>query len=230
MSRAPHSPVRNTFVPAKLAFNQRRMQLWPEEFERNHRRNRHQRIVLFDEAFITSVQIEESQAVPCKLPRSDHENLESDLRGGEERLFFEVPYALPVILRCSPLTSACVMCIICQAAIFEIASKATTTFVAPAVSRAFAFLMQAEQLIAVDQKGPGGSDSPAGPDPVRRQCVLCSRGCHFVSKRDRRGYFRFVPIQLAEGRPLANQPLANQLGIDPDSPDSLPSSRTVKAM
>jgi len=229
MSRAPHSPVRNTFVPAKLAFNQRRMQLWPEEFERNHRRNRHQRIVLFDEAFITSVQIEEA-TVPCKLPRSEHENLESDLRGGEKRLFFEVPYALPVILRCSPLTSACVMCIICQAAIFEIASKATTTFVAPAVSRAFAFLMQAEQLIAVDQKGPGGSDSPAGPDPVRRQCVLCSRGCHFVSKRDRRGYFRFVPIQLAEGRPLANQPLANQLGIDPDSPDSLPSSRTVKAM
>jgi len=27
---------------------------------------------------------------------------------------------------------------------------------------------------------------------------LCSRGCRFVSKRDRRGYFRFVPIQLAE--------------------------------
>ena len=25
-------------------------------------------------------------------------------------------------------------------------------------------------------------------------CVLCSRGCGFVSKRDRRGYFRFVPI------------------------------------
>jgi hypothetical protein len=23
-------------------------------------------------------------------------------------------------------------------------------------------------------------------------CVLCSRGCGFVSKRDRRGYFRFV--------------------------------------
>src|SRR5216684_4076534 len=36
-------------------------------------------------------------------------------------------------------------------------------------------------------------------------CVLCSRGCRFASKRDRRGYFRFVPIQLAEGRPLAEQ-------------------------
>jgi hypothetical protein len=31
-------------------------------------------------------------------------------------------------------------------------------------------------------------------------CVLWSRGCGFVSKRDRRGYFRFVPLQLAEGR------------------------------
>ena len=46
-------------------------------------------------------------------------------------------------------------------------------------------------------------------------CVLCSRGCGFVSKRDRRGYFRFVPMQLAEGRPLAVQ-----LGINPDRPDS----------
>ncbi len=36
-------------------------------------------------------------------------------------------------------------------------------------------------------------------------CVLCSRGCGFVSKCDRRGYFRFVPMQLAEGRPLAEQ-------------------------
>jgi predicted DCC family thiol-disulfide oxidoreductase YuxK len=29
------------------------------------------------------------------------------------------------------------------------------------------------------------------------ECVLCSRGCGFVSKRDRRGY---LPLQLAEGR------------------------------
>jgi predicted DCC family thiol-disulfide oxidoreductase YuxK len=36
-----------------------------------------------------------------------------------------------------------------------------------------------------------------------------------VSKRDRRSYFRFVPMQLAEGRPLAEQ-----LGINPDRPDS----------
>ena len=36
-----------------------------------------------------------------------------------------------------------------------------------------------------------------------------------MSKRDRRGYFRYVPIQLAEGRPLAEQ-----LGIDPDRPES----------
>ena len=75
--------------------------------------------------------------------------------------------------------------------------------------------MQAEQSIAVDQKSPGGSDSPQGLILFDGVCVLCSRGCHFVSKRDRRGHFRFVPIQLAEGRPLADQ-----LGIDPDRPDS----------
>jgi predicted DCC family thiol-disulfide oxidoreductase YuxK len=46
-------------------------------------------------------------------------------------------------------------------------------------------------------------------------CVLCSRGCSFVSKRDRRGFFRFVPTQLAEGRLLAEQ-----IGINPDRPDS----------
>ena len=56
-------------------------------------------------------------------------------------------------------------------------------------------------------------------------CVLCSRGCRFVSKRDRRGYFRFVPIQLAEGRPLAER-----FGIDPDRPDSFALVRTARPM
>ena len=116
--------------------------------------------------------------------------------------------------RFSLLTAAANAFINCQAAIFEIVSKATTTPVALAFSRVFAFLMQAEQSIAVDQKSPGGSDSPQGLILFDGVCVLCSRGCHFVSKRDRRGYFRFVPLQLAEGRPLAKQ-----LGIDPDRPD-----------
>ena len=31
-------------------------------------------------------------------------------------------------------------------------------------------------------------------------CVLCSRGCGFLSKHDRRAYFRIVPMQLAEAR------------------------------
>ena len=75
--------------------------------------------------------------------------------------------------------------------------------------------MQAEQSIVVDPKSPGGINSPHGLILFDGVCVLCSRGCSFVSKRDRRGYFRFVPIQLAEGRPLAEQ-----LGIDPDRPDS----------
>src|SRR6202048_4020636 len=61
----------------------------------------------------------------------------------------------------------------------------------------------------------GGINSPHGLILFDGVCVLCSRGCRFVSKRDRRGYFRFVPIQLAEGRPIAEQ-----LGIDPDHPDS----------
>jgi DCC1-like thiol-disulfide oxidoreductase len=85
-----------------------------------------------------------------------------------------------------------------SAAIFETGSKATTTPVAPAVPRVFAFYMQAEQSIVVDPKSPGGIYSPHGLILFDGVCVLCSRGCRFVSKRDRPGYFRFVPIQLAE--------------------------------
>ena len=76
--------------------------------------------------------------------------------------------------------------------------------------KVFAFSMQAEQSIVVDPISPGGVNSPHGLILFDGVCVLCSRGCRFVSKRDRSGYFRFVPIQLAEGRPLAEQ-----LGIDP---------------
>src|ERR1700704_505076 len=58
------------FAPAKLAFNQRRMQLWPEGFERNHRRNRCQRIVLFGETFIATAQIEKAKLSHPNLSRS----------------------------------------------------------------------------------------------------------------------------------------------------------------
>jgi predicted DCC family thiol-disulfide oxidoreductase YuxK len=75
--------------------------------------------------------------------------------------------------------------------------------------------MQAETAVTVDPKSPGGIDSPHGLILLDGVCVLCSGVCRFVSKRDRRGYFRYVPIQLAEGRPLAEQ-----LGIDPDRPES----------
>src|ERR1700722_16141262 len=75
--------------------------------------------------------------------------------------------------------------------------------------------MQAEQSIVVDPKSPGAINPPPGLILFAGVRVLCPRGCRFVSKRDRRGYFRFVPIQLAEGRPLAAQ-----LGIEPDNPDS----------
>jgi predicted DCC family thiol-disulfide oxidoreductase YuxK len=90
-----------------------------------------------------------------------------------------------------------------------------TTQVATAVPWVFAFSMPAEQSIVVDPKSPGGVDSPHGLILFDGVCVLCSRACGFVSKRDRRGYFRFVPMQSAEGRPLAGQ-----LGINSDRPDS----------
>ena len=97
--------------------------------------------------------------------------------------------------------------------------------VAPVVPRVFAFSMHAEQSIVVDPKSPGGINSPHGLILFDGVCILCSRGCRLVSKRDRRGYFRFVPIELAEGLPLAEQ-----LGIDPDRPDSLRSWRAARPM
>ena len=89
------------------------------------------------------------------------------------------------------------------------------SIVASAVPQEFALSMQAKQSLVVDPKSPGGINSPHGLILFDGVCVLCSRGCGFVNKRDRRGYFRFVPMQLAEGRPLAEQ-----LGINPDRPDS----------
>jgi hypothetical protein len=71
--------------------NQQIFQLWPEGFERNYRRNRYKRIVLFVETFIASVQIKEAKLSHANLPRSERQNLESDLHGGGKRLFFEVP-------------------------------------------------------------------------------------------------------------------------------------------
>jgi len=87
--------------------------------------------------------------------------------------------------------------------------------VASAVPWVFAFSMRVKLSIVVDPKNPGGINSPHGLILFDGVCVLCSRGCNFVSNRDRRGYFRFVPMQLAEGRPLAEQ-----IGINPDRPDS----------
>lgn len=97
---------------------------------------------------------------------------------------------------------------------FETGSKATTPLLHRA-SRGGLLFPCRRQSIVIDPKSPGGSGSPHGLILFDGVCVLCSRGCRFVSKRDRRGYFRFVPIQVAEGRPLAEQ-----LGIDPDRPDS----------
>ena len=112
-----------------------------------------------------------------------------------------------------------------SAAIVETGSMATTTPIASAVPWVFAFSMLAEKSIVVDPKSPGSINSPHGLILFDGVCVLCSRGCGFVSKRDRRGYFRFVPMQLAEGRPLAEQ-----LGINPDARIPLRSWRTDRPM
>jgi len=75
--------------------------------------------------------------------------------------------------------------------------------------------MKTGQRIVIDPNTPGGMKSPYGLILFDGVCILCSAGCGFVSKRDRRHYFRFIAIQSPEGRPLAEQ-----LGIDPDHPDS----------
>jgi predicted DCC family thiol-disulfide oxidoreductase YuxK len=75
--------------------------------------------------------------------------------------------------------------------------------------------MQSGQPIVIDPNTPGGMNSPYGLILFDGVCVLCSRGCRFVRDRDQRRYFRFIPMQLPEGRLLAEQ-----LGIDPDHPTS----------
>jgi predicted DCC family thiol-disulfide oxidoreductase YuxK len=66
----------------------------------------------------------------------------------------------------------------------------------------FAFSTEAQQSIVIDPKSPGSINSPHGLILFDGVCVLCSRGCGFVSKHDRRAYFRIVPMQLAEARDL----------------------------
>jgi DCC1-like thiol-disulfide oxidoreductase len=62
------------------------------------------------------------------------------------------------------------------------------------------FPRRRQQSIVVDPKSPGSINSPHGLILFDGVCVLCSRGCGFVSNHDRRAYFRIVPMQLAEGR------------------------------
>ena len=77
---------------------------------------------------------------------------------------------------------------------------ATTLLLRRSSPWVFAFSTQAQQSIVVDPKGPGSINSPHGLILFDGVCVLCSRGCGFVSKHDRRAYFRIVPMQLAEAR------------------------------
>src|SRR2546421_12887133 len=78
---------------AKLALDQRRLQLRPERFEGNHRRNRYERITLFVETFIASDQIEEAKLSHANIPRSESRSFESDLRCGWKGEFLIVDVA-----------------------------------------------------------------------------------------------------------------------------------------
>jgi predicted DCC family thiol-disulfide oxidoreductase YuxK len=75
--------------------------------------------------------------------------------------------------------------------------------------------MSSAQPVVIDPRSPGGAESRNGLILFDGVCVLCSRTCRFVNARDQAAYFRYVPIQLEEGRGLAAQ-----LGIDPDRPGS----------
>src|SRR6195256_1925596 len=90
----PAKLLRVAIARAKLALDQRRLQLRPERFEGNHRRNRYARITLFVETFIASDQIEEAKLSHANIPRSESRSFESDLRGGWKGEFFEVPRGL----------------------------------------------------------------------------------------------------------------------------------------
>ena len=87
-----------------------------------------------------------------------------------------------------------------SAAIVETGSMATPLLRRPS-PWVFAFPRKRSSQSSLIQ-GPGSINSPHGLILFDGVCVLCSRGCGFVSKHDRRAYFRIVPMQLAEARDL----------------------------
>ena len=82
-----------------------------------------------------------------------------------------------------------------SAAIVQTGSMATTLLLRRSFPWVFASSTQAQQSIVVDP-----INSPHGLILFDGVCVLSSRGRGFVSKHDRRAYFRVVPMQLAEAR------------------------------
>src|SRR6266542_3979875 len=58
----------------------------------------------------------------------------------------------------------------------------------------------------------------ADPNPIilfDGVCNFCNRSVNFVIKHDRRGYFRFAPLQTAKGGEIARRH-----GIDPEQLDT----------
>ena len=68
-----------------------------------------------------------------------------------------------------------------SAAIVETGSMATTSLLRRPSPWVFAFCTQAQQSIVVDPNSPGSINSPHGLILFDGVCVLCSRGCGFVS-------------------------------------------------
>src|SRR3981081_2651929 len=90
-SQGSRQTLARRIARATLALDRRRLQLRPERFEGNHRRNRYEQIILFVETLIASVQIEEAKLSHANIPRSEPRSFESDSRGGGKGEFFEVP-------------------------------------------------------------------------------------------------------------------------------------------
>ena len=66
----------------------------------------------------------------------------------------------------------------------------------------------------------GGMPSRPGADPnpiilFDGVCNFCNRSVNFVIKHDRRGYFRFAPLQTSKGGEIARRH-----GIDPEQLDT----------
>jgi hypothetical protein len=91
-------------------------------------------------------------------------------------------------------------CCYMSTAIVGTGSMATIPLLRRSSPWVFASSTQKQQSVVVDPKSPGSINSPHGLILFDGVCVLCSRGCGFVSKHGRRAYFRIVLDAAGRGR------------------------------